>query len=136
MSPTPPAYDWDLLLFLNSTPHTGDSATTVLSLLWAAVERGARAQVWACGSATALTSAALGEHRPRNLRDLDTEHPTSAALVADLLSNRPEQVRWNACRFCSTERGVGHIEGVRVRSALRIAATVHECRKTVYLGGP
>lgn len=136
MSAPASAPDWDLLLLLNAAPHTSDTATTVLRLLWATADSGARAQVWACGSATLLTSAALGARRPRNLRSLDTEYPTSAALVEDLLHSHPDRVRWNACRFCSAERGTEHIAGVRVRSALRIAATVAECRKTVYLGGP
>lgn len=136
MSTSAATYDWDLLLFLNATPHTGDTATTVLRLLWAVAGGGARAQVWACGSATLLTSAALGARRPRNLRSLDTEYPTTGALVADLLHSHPDRVRWNACRFCSIERGTEHIEGVRVRSALRIADTVAECRKTLYMGGP
>ncbi|WP_457034265.1 hypothetical protein [Kitasatospora sp. P5_F3] len=130
------APDWDVLFFLTSTPHTGDSATTVLRLLWAVADQGARAQVWACGSATLLTAAALGDRHPRNLRELGTDYPTSAALVQDLLDRRPDRVRWNACRFCSQERAVDHIAPVRVRSALRIAATVGECRKAVYLGGP
>jgi hypothetical protein len=127
---------WDLLLFLTATPHVTDAATTVLRLLAATLERGARVQVWACGSATLLTHRSLGEVKPHDMRNLGTDHPSTATVIDDLLAAAPDRACWNACRFCSADRGAVHIDAVRVRSPLRIAEFVGAARNTVYIGGP
>ena len=128
--------DWDLLLAVMAAPHASDTFTTVLRLLEAALASGARVQVWTCGHATLLTQRSLGELKPRNVVDWTREHPSSAALVRQLLEASGGRLAWHACRFCSEERGAtDHIPEVRVRPPFRFVDHVAAARKTVLIGG-
>ena len=126
----------DLLVFLTSAPHQADTVTTALRITGTALGRGATVHVWACGYATLLTQRSLGEVKPVNLRDRHRAYPTTAALVQCLLTTHQSALTWDACRFCSEERGaLAHIDPVRMRSALRLGEVVRSCSKTLYLGG-
>jgi hypothetical protein len=127
---------WDLLITLTAAPFGSDVTTTVLRLLDAALRRGASAQVWACGYATTLTLRSLGEGKPADLLDLRAAHPSTAALIGDLLGAYPASFAWQVCRFCADDRGaLDHIDGVGVRSFSRFAGQVGSAATTVYIGG-
>ncbi len=125
----------DVLVAVMGAPHASDMTTTLVRLLHGVADLGARVQVWTCGYATLLTQRSLGESKPRNLVDWSRRHPTTAAVVRDLLEHRAGQVTWYACRFCSEERGVAeHIPEVRVRPPLRFADHVASAGKTLFVG--
>ena len=131
-----PADRWDLLIVLTAPPFDSDIVTTVLRLLDATLRHGARVQVWACGYATTLTQRALGHSKPRNLRRLRADHPSTAALVDGLRQAYPDAFDWQVCRFCAEDRGaVDHIDGVGTRSFSRFPRHVAAAATTVYVGG-
>src|SRR2546423_14339689 len=99
------AHEWDLLIPLMAAPHASETFTTVLRLLETTLTAGARVQVWTCGYATLLTHRSLGDTKPRNLIAWEREHRSAAGLVRDLLNASDGRLSWNACRFCSEERG-------------------------------
>ncbi|MEV6113822.1 hypothetical protein AB0L59_15210 [Streptomyces sp. NPDC052109] len=133
---TGPPGTWDLLITLTAPPFGSDTVTTVLRLADAALRRGARVQVWACGYATALTQRSLGAAKPRDLRDLRTDHPSTAAVIGGLMKSHPDAFAWYVCRFCAEDRGATeHIDGVATRSFSRFPRHVAACATTVYVGG-
>ncbi|MEU9481777.1 hypothetical protein [Streptomyces sp. NPDC048191] len=127
---------WDLLITLTAPPFDSDTVTTVLRLADATLRRGASVQVWACGYATALTQRGLGAVKPRDLRDLRTEHPSTAAVIGGLLKSHPDTFAWYVCRFCAEDRGATeHIDGIATRSFSRFPRHVAASATTVYVGG-
>jgi sulfur relay (sulfurtransferase) complex TusBCD TusD component (DsrE family) len=125
----------DVLVTIMGAPHADDTVTTALRLVQAALERGGSVQVWTCGYATLLTQRGLGEHKPRNLAAWETEYPTTATVVADLLAAYPDTLHWYGCRFCSDDRGaVDHLPQVVLRPPARYADNVVAAAKTVLVG--
>lgn len=125
----------DVQLTLLASPHESDSISTALSYARALLGRGATVAIWACGNATFLTSTALELTKPRNVFAGDTDYPTSAAFVAELLTTYPQQVTWSVCHFCSHERGATeHISGVRTRPAMFYPRFVAAAAKTLTVG--
>jgi hypothetical protein len=125
----------DLLLTLMGSPHASDLVTSVLRLVQATLERGARVQVWACGYATMLTQESLGESKPRNLADWSADYPSTVSLVRELLTAFPGQLYWYGCRFCSDERGAAdHIPEVRMRPPAKFGENVAAAAKTLFVG--
>ncbi|MGW4368849.1 hypothetical protein ACWEKT_24705 [Nocardia takedensis] len=107
----------DVLIKLLGAPHRDDLIGSALRLAHALLGRGARVQVWACGDATRLTSAALGDEKPIDVTDHTTRHPSTAAVVRDLLAAHPDRLRWYVCRFCCRDRAAPEqIPQVVVRS--------------------
>lgn len=126
---------WDLLLAVMGAPHSNEMVSTTFRLVEAVLARGGRAQVWACGYATALTSTGLGAHKPRNIVEWNRTYPSTSALVSELLDRGGDAVAWSVCRFCSDERGVtDHIAKVSVRAPLRFGGHVTESKRTLFLG--
>ena len=127
---------WDLLMVLTAAPYQDEGISSALLLASAVLDRGASTQVWTCGWASLLTRRELGAGKPRNLRRLSEEYPSTASMIAELLRRHDGRLRWNVCRFCSAERAAGeHIHGVRLRSPLKMTSLVAECAKTIYVGG-
>jgi sulfur relay (sulfurtransferase) complex TusBCD TusD component (DsrE family) len=130
------AETWDLLVTLTAPPYDSDVVTSVLRLLEAALRRGARVQVWACGYATSLTQRTLGDSKPPDLRDLRAPHPSTAAVIGGLTAAHPRTFAWHVCRFCAEDRGAAdHIDGIATRSFSRYARYVAASATTVYVGG-
>lgn len=126
---------WDLLLAVMGAPHVSDMTTTVLRLIQAALDQGARVQVWTCGYATLLTQCSLGNRKPRNLMRWSTDYPSTAALVRDLVTEHEARMSWCVCRFCSEERGAtAHIPPVRIRPPFKFVDHVAQARKTLLIG--
>ncbi|GGQ06472.1 hypothetical protein [Streptosporangium pseudovulgare] len=125
----------DVLLAIMGAPHCSDLLTSALRLTEALVDRGGTVQVWTCGYATMLTQRSLGETKPRNVVDWSRDHPSTAAVVRDLLESRSGLVTWYSCRFCGEERGVSsHIPQVRVRPPFKFGEHVAAAGKTIFLG--
>jgi sulfur relay (sulfurtransferase) complex TusBCD TusD component (DsrE family) len=125
----------DILLKFLGAPHQTDVATTCLRLTTALLAGGARVQVWACCDATRLTWAGLGDAKPRNVADLDRDHPSAPRVVRDLLADHPDRLYWYVCRFCSDERGMAdQIPQVRRRSPFTFVEHVAAADKTLALG--
>lgn len=105
---------------LMSMPYTDDTTTSLLRLTEAALRQGHRVLVWACGGATGLTSATLGEWKPRNLGQLDQRYPSTAQLIGTLLEQHPDRLRWCVCRHCMEEHGTTvQIKQVQVKPPVR-----------------
>lgn len=143
---------WDLGLMVTGPPYGSDLTGSMLRLTVAALRRRAAVLVWACGYNTMLTQRSLGPVKPRNPADWHAVHPTTAALVGDLLAQYPStesqypsaesrspgagSLTWYVCRFCADDRGAGpQVDGVRLMSFSRLRGCVAACRKTLYLGG-
>lgn len=125
----------DVLLTVMGAPHESDLITSVLRLAQSLLDGGATVQIWACGYATMLTQAGLGDSKPRNLAEWSTPYPSMAAVVQDMLAAFPDRLHWYACRFCSDDRGaVAHIEQVPTRAPAKFADHVAAAGKTLYLG--
>lgn len=105
-----------LFLGLIGTPYESDLFTTTVRLAGEAARQGHQVTVWACGYATALTVAAIGNVKPRNAQAWNTAYPSPAAVVALLLADGEGRIKWLVCRYCSDERGTaGQMSGVRIR---------------------
>lgn len=125
----------DVLLNLFGAPHQSDLVTSALRLATALLDRGARVQIWTCGDATRLTSASLGDTKPRDLTDLGRTHPSTARLVRGLLADHPDRLYWYVCRFCAEERGVAaQIPQVRTRAPFVFAEHVDAADKSLVMG--
>ncbi|MDT3399153.1 hypothetical protein RKE29_21310 [Streptomyces sp. B1866] len=130
--PVPPA---DILLKLLGAPYQTELITSALRLTQALLDRGARVQVWACGEATRLTWAGLGEAKPRHFGDWEREYPSPPAVVRGLLEGYPDRLHWYVCGFCCDERGTGdQIARVRRRPLTRFADHVRAAGKSLSLG--
>ncbi len=127
---------WDLLIVLTAPPHTTDALTTVLRLAQAVLDQGLAVRIWACGYNTMLTQESLGETKPVNLLDRESVSPSAAGIVRGMLAEHDGRMGWLVCTACSAERGATqHIHEVRLRSDMRLAATVAAADRTVYVGG-
>ena len=125
----------DVLLNLFGAPHQSDLVTSALRLATALLDRGARVQIWTCGDATGLTSAALGDTKPRDLTDLERRHPSTALIVRDLLADHPDRLYWYVCRFCADDRGASdQIPQVSKRSPFLFAEHVKAADKALVMG--
>lgn len=125
----------DVLFTLMGSPHESDAVGTALRLVEALLGRGADVSVWACGNSTLLTQASLELTKPRNVFDRETDSPTSAGFVADLVERHPDRFEWAVCHFCSHERGATtHIEGVRTRPAMFYPRFVAAAHRTITVG--
>lgn len=104
-----------LFLGLIGSPYESDLTTTALRLVDEAIRQGHEVTVWACGFATALTLATLGERKPRNFFAWDTTCASTADIVGGLLAASQGRLTWRICRYCMEERGTtAQIDEVRV----------------------
>ena len=125
----------DVLITLMGTPHANDTVTNTLRMVQAILATGASVQVWTCGYATMLTQVGLGEHKPRNLAAWETDYPSTATIIGDLLAGYPDRLYWYGCRFCSDDRGaVEHLPQVVLRAPARYTDNVAAAAKTVQIG--
>jgi sulfur relay (sulfurtransferase) complex TusBCD TusD component (DsrE family) len=105
-----------LFLGLIGAPYESDLFTTAMRLADEAVRQGHQVTVWTCGYSTALTTAAVGDGKPRNMADWTARYPSTSALAAHLLDWADGRLTWLVCRFCAEERGtLDQIPGVRIR---------------------
>jgi sulfur relay (sulfurtransferase) complex TusBCD TusD component (DsrE family) len=127
----------DVLFVLTGAPYATDLVTTVLRMVDELLRRDRTVRVWACGYATALTLEALGPSKPRDLSDWAKQLPSTAAVIAGLLHDYPDQLTWEVCRYCAQDRGAGgpHGSPARMRPTARIGTNVELAGTTVYLGG-
>lgn len=126
----------DLLLVVTGAPYSSSLVTTLFRILHEVLDRGHSARVWTCGYAVMLTQTALTRHKPRDVDDWGRRHPTTMAMIEDLLAEFPRTLSWEACGFCSQDRAAtGHLSGVRVRPPSRIASNVGAAASTIYIGG-
>lgn len=127
----------DLLIVLTGPPYGSDLVTTVFRLVDAVLVSGASVRVWTCGYATMLTRQALGERKQADPRDWSRHYPTTAALVAGLVtSHGAAGFGWVVCRFCATERGAdAQIPQARMVSPFTLGRHVDSARRVVYIGG-
>lgn len=124
-----------ILVLYMGAPYESDLATTVLRLVDAALDRGHRLTVWTCGGATTLTQRSLGAAKPRNPMALADRHPTTARLVAALVSKGAGRLRWLVCRQCSEERGaLAQIAEVAVQAPFRFLPCVREADVCLSVG--
>jgi hypothetical protein len=137
---------WDLALIVTGPPYGSETLGPALRLVDTALRRQAAVLVWACGYNTMLTQRSLGRVKPRNPLCWDERHPTTAAIVGDLLERYPDEpsrprprqggLTWYVCRFCLEDRGAGpQIDGIRLASFSKLPGCVHRSAKTLYLGG-
>ncbi|MEU9795533.1 hypothetical protein AB0E27_34015 [Streptomyces sparsogenes] len=133
MAWTPPRTE--VLLQLSGAPHQTELVGSALRLTTSLLDRGARVQVWACGDATRLTWAGLGDTKPRNYADWDREYPSALRIVRELLTDHPGRLHWYVCAFCSEERGTAdQIPQVRRRPLFKFAEHVAAADKCLTLG--
>lgn len=105
-----------LFLGLIGPPYESDQFTTALRIADEAVRQGHQVTAWTCGYSTSLTTAALGANKPRNPRVWDARHPSTAAVITELLEWAGERMEWLVCRYCAEERGtLEQVHGVRIR---------------------
>ncbi|GGS57843.1 MULTISPECIES: hypothetical protein [Streptomyces] len=125
----------DVMLKILGAPHQDDLVTSALRLTRALLDQDARVQVWTCGDATRLTSAALGADKPLDPADHRARHPSTAAVIGDLLAAHPERLHWYVCRFCAADRAAPEqIPGVRTRPPSRFWEHVRATDKVLALG--
>ncbi|MFC0602045.1 DsrE family protein [Streptomyces palmae] len=125
----------DVMISLFGAPYESERITTAFRLAQSLLDRGATVAIWTCGYSTALTCASLGDSKPRNLIDLDRDHPSTVRLVKDLLAGYPERLHWYVCRFCADERGMTEqIPQVKMKSAFRFMDHVAAADKLLCLG--
>jgi len=130
-----PIHHSDVLIAVMGAPHRSDMVTSVIRMTQALLERGARVQIWTCGDATGLTSALLGDSKPRNVVDWAQDHPSTAAIVLGLIEDYPDHLDWYVCRFCSEERGMSEqISQVRKRPPFTFWKHTKAAEKTLCLG--
>lgn len=107
-----------MFLGLIGAPYESDVFTTAMRLTDEAVRQGHLVTVWTCGYSTALTTAAVGADKPRDLADWNARYPSTAALAAHLLAWADGRLTWLVCRYCAQERGtLDQMAGVRIRPA-------------------
>jgi len=125
----------DMLLKVLGGPHHTELVTSLFRLAQALLDADASVQVWACGAATGLTSASLGDLKPRDVTDRATDYPSIAALAGRLVRAYPERLNWYVCRFCSEDRGnTAQIAEVRTRPAARFWEHVQAADQMLVLG--
>jgi sulfur relay (sulfurtransferase) complex TusBCD TusD component (DsrE family) len=125
----------DVMLKIFGAPHQTELVSSALRLMQAILDQGARVQVWTCGDATGLTSAALAEGKPPNPADHRTAHPSTATLVRDLMAAYPDRLYWYACRFCCEDRGAPEqIPEVRKRPPSKFWEHLQASQKVLAMG--
>ncbi|MCJ1680072.1 hypothetical protein MTF65_22565 [Streptomyces sp. APSN-46.1] len=125
----------DVMLKLLGAPHQGELVTSTLRLARALLDQGARVQVWTCGDATRLTSAALGDDKPLDPADFRTRHPSTAAVIRDLLAAHPDRLHWYVCRFCCADRAApDQLPEVRKRPPSKFWEHVRASDKVLAMG--
>ena len=120
-----------LFLGLIGAPYESDLLTSAVRIAAEAVRQGHRVTVWACGYATALTLADVGEAKPRDIRSWDTRTPSPAALATHLVRSCDGRLDWLVCRYCAQERGTTlQLPGIRIRPPhkfLELATAADTC---------
>jgi sulfur relay (sulfurtransferase) complex TusBCD TusD component (DsrE family) len=125
----------DVLIKLLGPPYAADMVTSALRLSGALLDRGASVQVWTCGYATSLTTAGLGDAKPRNVLDWSRVFPSTSTLVAELLAAHSGRLHWFVCRACATERGTAdQMATVRLRSPSRFWEHVQATDQLLAMG--
>ncbi|WP_030734252.1 hypothetical protein [Streptomyces griseus] len=125
----------DVLLAIMGPPHISDMVTSAVRLAQALLERGATVHIWTCGHATGLTSAALGDSKPRNVVNWSYDYPSGAALATELLDAFPDRLSWYSCRFCTEERGSApHIARIKQRPPFKFTEHLDAVDSALFLG--
>ena len=105
-----------LTLALMDPPYESANSTTAMRIIAAALERGARVNVFAYEGAVCLPLKDQAPHANpvKGTSVEEEEHPTTSKFVSALLEMGGGRLAWVNCGLCVDERGASNaVEGVR-----------------------